>query len=159
MNELDFIETATNLAFFLDLINKKESTELPARLRALPRQEQLAYFIDNAPPRRLAELDLDLEKFTAWAQLADGLTDLARQYEPRGRVRSMTVFCAIPLRGTKQEWLDNELRRWDEHSVEPSRFIDVPGEHYTLMGPQHVAGFQGILRRELDRATGEQERG
>jgi acyl-CoA synthetase (AMP-forming)/AMP-acid ligase II/thioesterase domain-containing protein/acyl carrier protein len=155
MNELDFVETAANLAFFLELIDKKQSAELPARLRGLPREEQLRFFIDHAPRQRLAELDLDLARFTAWAELANGLTGLARDYDPRGRTRSMTVFYAIPLRGTKEDWLANELRRWDEHSLEPNRYVDVPGEHYTLMGPRHVAVFQAILRRELDRATGE----
>ncbi|MFD8386040.1 AMP-binding protein [Streptomyces sp. NPDC059679] len=157
MDELDFIETATNLAFFLDLINKKQSLDLPGQLRGLPKEEQLAHFLTIAPQGRLAELDLDLDKFTAWAELANGLTDLGRSYTPAGTTRSMTVFYAIPLRGTKEDWLDNELRRWDEHTTEANRYIDVPGEHYTLMGPQHVATFQAILRRELDRALGDGE--
>ncbi|MGI8312569.1 alpha/beta fold hydrolase [Saccharopolyspora hattusasensis] len=155
MDELDFVETAANLAFFLALINKKQSLELPTRLRGLSREEQLQYFIDIAPADRLAELDLTAEKFAAWAELADGLTDLGRSYQPSGAVRSMTVFYAVPLRGTKEDWLANELRRWDDYTTEPTRYIDVPGEHYTLMGPQHVATFQAILRRELDRAMGE----
>nr|BCN28621.1 non-ribosomal peptide synthetase [Streptomyces sp. SANK 60404] len=155
MNELDFVETAANLAFFLDLIDKKQSLELPGQLRDLPREEQLAHFIRIAPQRRLAELDLDVHKFGAWAELADRLTDLGRTYEPRGTVRSMSVFYAIPLRGTKEDWLANELRRWDAYTTEGVRYIEVPGEHYTLMGPRHVAEFQGILRRELDRAMGE----
>ncbi|OMI40162.1 putative NRPS-like protein [Streptomyces sparsogenes DSM 40356] len=155
MDELDFVETATNLAFFLDLINKKQSLDLPGQLRGLPKEEQLAHLLEIAPPGRLAELDLDLAKFTAWAELAGGLTDLGRTYTPTGTTRSMTVFYAIPLRGTKEDWLNNELRRWDEHTTEANRYIDVPGEHYTLMGPQHVAAFQAILRRELDRALGD----
>ncbi|MER6144760.1 non-ribosomal peptide synthetase [Streptomyces sparsogenes] len=155
MDELDFVETAANLAFFLDLINKKQSLDLPGQLRGLPKEEQLAHFLEIAPPDRLAELDLDLAKFTAWAELANGLTDLGRTYTPTGTTRSMTVFYAIPLRGTKEDWLNNELRRWDEHTTEANRYIDVPGEHYTLMGPQHVAAFQAILRRELDRALGD----
>ncbi|MFI1333628.1 AMP-binding protein [Streptomyces sp. NPDC020845] len=155
MDELDFIETAANLAFFLDLINKKQSLDLPGQLRGLPKEEQLAHFLTIAPQGRLAELDLDLDKFTAWAELANGLTDLGRSYTPTGTTRSMTVFYAIPLRGTKEDWLNNELRRWDEHTTEANRYIDVPGEHYTLMGPQHVATFQAILRRELDRALGD----
>ncbi|MER7183838.1 non-ribosomal peptide synthetase [Streptomyces hyaluromycini] len=155
MNELDFVETAANLAFFLELIDKKQSLELPAQLRHLEKDEQLAYFVDHAPEGRLAELDLTFEKFKAWAELADGLTDLGRSYAPGGEVRSMSVFYAIPLRGTKEDWLNNELRRWDEHTTEENRYIDVPGEHYTLMGPQHVAAFQSILRKELDRALGD----
>ncbi|MEW2118876.1 non-ribosomal peptide synthetase [Streptomyces sp. NPDC005474] len=154
MNELDFVETAANLAFFLALIDKKQSLDLPEQLRHLSRDEQLAYFIDIAPKARLAELDLTLEKFTAWATLADGLTDLGRTYAPSGSVRSMSVFYAIPLRGTKEDWLKNELSRWDEHCPDV-RYLDVPGEHYTLMGPNHVAVFQSILRKELDRALGD----
>ncbi|KOV77708.1 peptide synthetase [Streptomyces sp. NRRL WC-3618] len=154
MNELDFVETAANLAFFLALIDKKQSLDLPEQLRHLSRDEQLAHFIDIAPKARLAELDLTLEKFTAWATLADGLTDLGRTYAPGGSVRSMSVFYAIPLRGTKEDWLKNELSRWDEHCPDV-RYLDVPGEHYTLMGPNHVAVFQSILRKELDRALGD----
>ncbi|WP_432586727.1 non-ribosomal peptide synthetase [Streptomyces sp. HD1123-B1] len=155
MEELDFIETAVNLAFFLDLINKRQSLDLPAELRPLPREEQLTRLLRIAPPDRLAELDLDLARFTAWAELAHGLTDLGRGYHPSGTVRSMSVFYAIPLRGTKEDWLNDELRRWDEHTTGPNRYLDVPGEHYTLMSPQHVAAFQSVLRRELDRALGD----
>ncbi|MFH8365621.1 AMP-binding protein [Streptomyces sp. NPDC018031] len=155
MDELDFVDTAANLAFFLDLINKKQSLDLPDRLRHLPKEEQLRHFLELAPADRLRDLDLDMAKFTAWAELANGLTDLGRTYTPTGTTRSMTVFYAIPLRGTKEDWLENELRRWDEHTTEPNRYVDVPGEHYTLMGPQHVAAFQAILRKELDRALGD----
>ncbi|MFE0106729.1 AMP-binding protein [Streptomyces sp. NPDC059009] len=155
MNELDFTETAANLAFFLDLIGKKQSLELPAELRHLIREEQAARFIALAPDRRLAELDLDADAFAAWAGLADSLTDLGRSYEPSGTVASMTVFCAVPLRGTKEDWVTHELSRWDEYTRGPNRYVDVPGEHYTLMGPRHVAAFQAVLRRELDRSLAE----
>ncbi|MGR3933101.1 AMP-binding protein [Streptomyces sp. BRA346] len=152
MDELDYIETAVNLAMFLELISKQQALELPAQLRPLSKDEQLKHLIEIAPPDRLAELDLDLPRFTAWADLADGLTGLGRTYHPSGTARSMSVFYATPLRGTKEDWLNNELRRWDEHTREENRYLDVPGEHYTLMGPQHVATFQAILRTELDRS-------
>ncbi|MGW2424716.1 alpha/beta fold hydrolase [Streptomyces sp. NPDC001709] len=150
MEELDFAETATNLAFFLALIDKKQSLRLPALLRPLPREEQVARLIALAPAGRLAELDLTADRFAAWAELANSLTDLGRAYEPSGSVPSMSVFHAIPLRGTKQEWLDNELRRWDAFTTGPNHYLEVPGEHYTMLAPQHVAAFQAILRRELD---------
>ncbi|MGV9247145.1 AMP-binding protein [Streptomyces sp. NPDC003710] len=152
MDELDFIETAVNLAMFLDLISKQQAITLPAELRPLSKREQLSRLIDIAPPDRLAELDLDLERFTAWAELADGLTGLGRTYQPSGSVARMNVFYAVPLRGSKQDWLNNELKRWEDFTREAPRYIDVPGEHYTLMGPKHVAVFQSILRAELDRA-------
>ncbi|WP_406012887.1 alpha/beta fold hydrolase [Streptomyces sp. NBC_00984] len=158
MDELDFVETAANLAYFLALIDRKQSLELPGRLRGRPVEEQLAHLMSLAPPDRLAELDLDADKFGTWAELANRLTDLGRSYEPSGSVPSMNVFYAIPLRGTKEDWLNNELRRWDEYTTGPNRYIEVPGEHYTLMSPQHVASFQSILRRELDRALGDADR-
>ncbi|MDJ0382249.1 non-ribosomal peptide synthetase [Streptomyces sp. G-G2] len=158
MDELDFVETAVNLAFFLALIDKKQAGELPGSLRGLPREEQVARLLRLASPERLSELDLDREKFDAWAEVAARLTELGRGYEPSGTVPSMHVFYATPLRGTKQDWLDNELRRWDEHTTGPNRYVEVPGEHYTLMSNRHVATFQSVLRRELDLALGDADR-
>ncbi|MFE3319838.1 alpha/beta fold hydrolase [Nocardia sp. NPDC059195] len=152
MDELDFVETATNLAMFLELVTTAQAALLPDRLRPLPKEEQLIRLLELAPAGRVSELDLDLTKFRAWAELAAGLTELGGTYAPSGNVRSMAVFYAIPLRGTKQDWLDKELRRWDDFSRETNSYIDVPGEHYTLMGPQHVASFQATLRKELDQA-------
>ncbi|WP_121828319.1 non-ribosomal peptide synthetase [Streptomyces sp. S1] len=152
MDELDFVETAVNLAMFLDLVSEERAKALPAELRPLERREQLGRLLGLASPDRLAELDLDLERFTAWAELADGLTGLGRSYEPSGDVARMSVFYAVPLRGGKQEWLDRELSRWADFTREAPRYLDVPGEHYTLMGPRHVAAFQSILRAELARA-------
>ncbi|WP_406200604.1 non-ribosomal peptide synthetase [Kitasatospora sp. NBC_01560] len=152
MDELDFPETAANLAHFLELIDREQVRTFPDTVRHLGREEQTERLLALAAPRRLAELDLDADRFGTWADVADTLTDLGRTYTPSGDVRSVTVFHAVPLRGTRQEWLDNELRRWDEHSREENRYLEVPGEHYTLMGPRHVAAFQAVLRRELDRA-------
>jgi thioesterase domain-containing protein len=103
---------------------------------------------------RLAELDLDVVKFSAWVNVAQSLVNLGHTYEPAGDVKSVTVFYAVPLRGTKEVWLRDHLMQWDNFTRGPNRYVDVAGEHYTLMGPQHVASFQAILRRELDRALG-----
>lgn len=155
MHELDFVEGAVNLAFFLSLVTEAEAAELNAGMRELAgRDEQLELLWSRSSPERIAELDLDLPKFAAWVDLAQSLVDLGKEYEPSGTVRSLSVFYAIPLRGTKQEWLDEHLRRWDDFSREPNRYIDVPGEHYTMIGPDHVATFQAVLREELDRALG-----
>ncbi|MFE9701893.1 AMP-binding protein [Streptomyces sp. NPDC005930] len=152
MEELDFAETSVNLAFFLALVDREQARDLPGRLRGLPAEEQIARLTELFPSDRLAELDLDADRFGAWAELADALTDLGRTYRPSGSVPAMSVFYATPLRGTKEDWLANELRRWDEHATGTNRYIEVPGEHYTLMGPRHVAAFQATLRGELDRA-------
>jgi thioesterase domain-containing protein len=62
------------------------------------------------------------------------------------------VFYAEPLRGTKHEWLNFQLRRWNGFSRVPVRYVEVPGEHNSLLGPKHVATFQALLRAEIDRA-------
>jgi acyl-CoA synthetase (AMP-forming)/AMP-acid ligase II/thioesterase domain-containing protein len=154
MRELDQVEGAANLAFFLSLITKEQAAELSPRLRALPWPRPLEYLIDLASPERLAELDLDLPKFTAWAELAQSLIKVGRTYTPSGNVRSVTVFYATPLRGTKEEWLRDQLSKWDDFTRGPNRYVEVPGEHYTLMGPDHVTTLQAILHEELDRALG-----
>jgi thioesterase domain-containing protein/acyl-CoA synthetase (AMP-forming)/AMP-acid ligase II len=84
--------------------------------------------------------------------VAKSLLTLGRSYLPSGTIGSMTVFCAHPLRGTRQEWLNNELKQWDEFTRLRNRYIEVPGEHHTLMDPKHVYSFQSVLRAELDRA-------
>ncbi|WP_224367949.1 AMP-binding protein [Hyalangium versicolor] len=152
MNELNYTEGMLNLAFFLDLIKKSQTEELSNLLQPLSKQEQLDYIMKISPKKRLEELDLDVNKFGAWAELTQSLLKMGREYEPSGSVRSLSVFYAIPLAGTKQDWLNKQLKQWDRFAREPNRYIDVPGEHYTLMGAKHVSSFQAILRKELERA-------
>ncbi|MES4908380.1 MULTISPECIES: non-ribosomal peptide synthetase [unclassified Streptomyces] len=154
MNEITFTDGAINLALFLELIDAADIEELTATLRPLPEADQLAHLIDHAPPRRLTEVDLTLERFAAWVDLAQSMVHLGRAYEPSGSVGQVKVFYCTPLRGTKQEWLDNQLRHWDEFTRDANTYIEVDGEHYTLMSPQHVHTFQATLRQELARALG-----
>jgi thioesterase domain-containing protein len=62
------------------------------------------------------------------------------------------VFYAQPLWGTKDEWLKGQLKRWDDFTRSPNRYVDVSGGHHTLMDHKHVATFQVVLRTEIDRA-------
>jgi len=89
---------------------------------------------------------------TTEGAVAKSLSSLGRTYLPSGTIGSMTVFCAHPLRGTRQDWLNNELKQWDEFTRLRNRYIEVAGEHHTLMDPKHVYSFQSVLRAELDRA-------
>lgn len=152
MDELGFLDTAVNLAMFLELVTPAEAELLPSRLEPLPEDEQIDALLALASPGKLDELDLGPAEFTAWAGLAHSLTSLGRTYHPTGEVRTMTVFCADPLRGTRVDWIEKQLRRWDEHTAEPVRYVDVPGEHYTMIGPRHVHAFASVLRAELARA-------
>lgn len=151
---LDAIDCAVILAFFLSLIDRQQLRELPGELRHAGEQVY-AHLLDLAPRARLRELDLDLDlkRFRAWAQLSHALVQLGASYVPSGTVESVTVFHAEPLMGTKADWL-RELRRWDRLSRTPTRYIPVDGEHHTLLELRHVDGLHAAMRAELDRVTG-----
>ena len=152
MNEITFTDGAVNLALFLELIDPADVPRLTGTLRPLPEAEQLAYLVGHAPRRRLAELDLTVERFTSWVHLAQNMVHLGRDYAPSGAVERVRVFYCTPLKGTKEEWLNGQLREWDAFTRGPNTYIEVDGEHYTLMSPEHVRTFQATLRRELSRA-------
>jgi acyl-CoA synthetase (AMP-forming)/AMP-acid ligase II/thioesterase domain-containing protein len=149
LGKLDDTMGMLHLAFMLDLMKKERADELAVPLRAKPRSEQIEYIIAAAPKRRLEELDLDVPKFSAWVDLTMGLQRLGGVYEPSGQVSSVSVFHAIPLRGTKQEWV-KRVTEWDHFTREANRYIDVPGEHHTMMGPQYVGALQAALHKELE---------
>ncbi len=153
--KLDFVASTVRHAFFLSMIDRQQMAELPAQIRASG-DDPCARIMELAPPDRFAELGLDLAGFKAWAELAYSLVTIGQEYRPAGNIDSVTVFYATPLSGTKQDWLNTQLRRWDEFARARNRYIEVPGEHNSLLGPRHVAAFQAILRAELDRALGEQ---
>jgi acyl-CoA synthetase (AMP-forming)/AMP-acid ligase II/thioesterase domain-containing protein len=156
MNEITFTDGAINLALFLSLIGPDDIAPLRERLVKLSEADQLAYLIEQAPPRRLTELDLDLPGFAAWVEVAQAMVHLGRDYEPSGTVDMARVFYCEPLKGTKEDWLNLQLRAWGDFTRRGGRFIEVGGEHYTLMDPQHVQEFQAVLRRELGDALGKE---
>ncbi len=149
----DLIDIAVGFALFLSLIDKQQFRELPAQIRAAG-EDPYARLVQLARPERLAQLDLDVPKFRAWTDLTYSLVTTILAYEPSGTAGSMTVFCADPLWSTAAGWLA-ELRQWDQFTRRPNRYIQVEGEHHTLLEPRYVAGFQAVLRAEIQRALGD----
>ncbi|GLZ30673.1 peptide synthase [Lentzea sp. NBRC 105346] len=158
---LDFPVTISVLALFLGLITPEQSRAFPARLRGLPFERQCAEVIGAASQRRLAELDMNLEKFTNWMTLAESLKEIRVEYELSGTVPAITVFHGaepppLPIfDGVGQAegervWLER-LHDWDEFSDEPVRYVRVPGEHHTLTTRPHVVTLQSRMRQEIDR--------
>jgi acyl-CoA synthetase (AMP-forming)/AMP-acid ligase II/thioesterase domain-containing protein len=150
-HRLDFISSTVIVAFFLALIDRQQMLELPERIRAA-NANPCSEILRIAPATRVAELGLDLHKFEDWAALAYSLVMVGEAHIPTGTVKSATVFYAEPLRGSKHEWLNLHLRGWNGFSRMPIRYVEVPGEHNSLLGPKHVATFQALLRAEIDRA-------
>src|SRR5262249_15123515 len=149
------LDTAASLAFLLSLVSKEQALSLPAALRqrGLSPSEAISEFMQLAPKRRLDELALDARQFAAWVDVAFSLVKLGRTYDPSGAVEAMSVFYTTPpirYRGlTKEAWFAERLKRWDDFSRRPPRYIDLPAEHHSILG-QHVGLFQSLLRGELN---------
>jgi len=146
---------AISLAWFLALIDKDKMLELLGKYRGAD-PALCKYLYGLAPARRLVELNLDLPKFESWAALTYSLGRIAKTYEPTGSLECVTVLFTRPQAGTNHEWLKGwvevQIQRWDEFTRKPGRYVEVPGEHASLMDAQRVAGFQATLRAEIDRA-------
>ena len=156
MRQLDWVEVVLNLSYFLDLVGEAYAHEISPQMHQLSHEAVLDFIISKAPPTRMAEMALDKQKLTNWADLAYRMQAIAQHYDPSGMVASMDVFYAIPLSAvakSKQQWLEEHLSKWSEFVATPPRFHDVDGAHYTMISPTHVFTFQKTLRAAL------QERG
>ncbi|EIW74202.1 atromentin synthetase [Coniophora puteana RWD-64-598 SS2] len=150
MHEIDWTGGMLNLAYFLGLITKGDADRLHPQLKERAREEQLSVVWEMAPPGRLAELQLTPEKLDHWVAIAGSLIECGKDYTPSGDVAALDVFFAIPLRGSKDDWLNKQLKAWGQFSRDSPQYIDVPGQHYTLMDHEHVSQFQKVFRSRLE---------
>ncbi|KAG2136613.1 atromentin synthetase [Suillus bovinus] len=150
MHEIDWTGGMLNLSYFLGLVTKQDANELAPALRPLSRKEQLEVVWKLSPPERLIELQLTQQKLDHWVDIAGSLIECGKDYNPGGSVSALDVFYAIPLKGTKADWLNKQLKPWDGFSRGQATYTDVPGQHYTLMDFDHVPQFQKIFRSRLE---------
>ncbi len=57
----------------------------------------------------------------------------------------------MPIWGDKNAYLETMLRRWGDYSDNPVRYVEVPGQHHTVLGPDFVDRFQSVFKAELTR--------
>jgi len=151
---VDFTAIATAVAWVLELISTAQRDLLRTEIPGAPETvETCEYILRFAPKERLIELNLDLNRFLTWSRVAYVTEKLLYDNLTSGQIRAMTVFCSsgVAELATGSEWRQ-QLGRWAEFTAEPLRIIDVPGDHYSLMSPKHVAVFQALLRAEIDRS-------
>ncbi|KAF9244493.1 atromentin synthetase [Melanogaster broomeanus] len=146
MHEINWTGGMLNLSYFLGLITKQNAIDLEPILLPLTRKQNLDVVWAMSPPERLVELQLSPEKLDHWVNIAGSLIECGKQYNPSSSVSSLNVFYANPLRGTKADWLNKQLKPWEAFSRSDVSYTDVPGQHYTLMDFDHVPGFQKIFR-------------
>lgn len=152
MRQLDWTECVLHLSYFLSLINETLARQLARDLYKRPREEVLATVLTHVDGSRMAELSLTPLALYNWANLATRLQSLAMDYEPGGSIAHMDIFYCTPLAVmavSKQEWLDHHLTKWGSFCRQTPRFHEVGGEHYTMLAPEHVVGFQDTLNKAL----------
>jgi thioesterase domain-containing protein/acyl carrier protein len=146
----NFASTAVGLASLLQLLDTKQEEESLRKVQTEPPDwDPCEYLFQLAPRERLAELDLDFNKFSVWARVAHSLFTLSRSHLTSGTLEAMTIFYGDDAL-MDGEWRDR-IRRWDKFVRRP-KYVKVAGSHFTLMAPTHVAGFQAVLRAELNLA-------
>ncbi|KAG1782307.1 atromentin synthetase [Suillus placidus] len=150
MHEIDWTGGMLNLSYFLGLVSKYDANDLAHALRPLTRKEQLEVVWKLSPLERLVELQLTPEKLHHWVDIAGSLIECGKDYNPSGSVSAVDVFYANPLRGSKADWLNNQLKSWSGFSRGEPSYTDVPGQHYTLMDVDHVLQFHKIFRGRLE---------
>ncbi|KAK0707146.1 acyl-protein synthetase [Lasiosphaeria miniovina] len=158
MRQLSWNMCLLHLAYFLGLTTEERADAAEAdsddgsRFRGLSRAAALEQVVAEAGAPKLAELGLTRDALARWADVAFGLQSMAVDYEPLGSVAALDVFYAIPLRAvakSREEWLAVHLARWADFCTEKVRFHPVAGEHYTMIGPDHVDTFAHTLAAAL----------
>ncbi|KAK1456712.1 hypothetical protein CCUS01_09876 [Colletotrichum cuscutae] len=96
MRQFGWVECLANLFHFTKLIEQDQALQQIPMLRTFSKQEAVAHLRALSDSDRWLELGLGEEEFVKWADLASSLQHLARDYEPRGTIRSMDVFVADP---------------------------------------------------------------
>lgn len=168
MNELVWTEVLLNLCMFTGLIDVDAFDrtkhqllgEFPTlgTLDAEPEnsEEIIDWILAHSNQTRLKELGLSVHEIKRWAYIAFTITEQGRTYEPTGLVENvlLTIFCAVPLpsMGTREAYKANQLLKWKGYA-RTVEFVDVEGEHYTMLSEEHVSSFAAKLRAALALAS------
>ncbi|OAG01874.1 acyl-protein synthetase [Paraphaeosphaeria sporulosa] len=143
-----------HLSHFLGLITENVSDQYEADLvyRGVSPTEAIEIVYNMADKSRWDELKLEADSLARWVNVAFGLQRMASDYYPSGQVKSLDIFYCTPLKAiadSRETWRDKYLRRWADFVHEPPRFHAVDGEHYTMIGADHVASFAQTLMQAL----------
>ncbi|KAH9487379.1 putative NRPS-like protein biosynthetic cluster [Psilocybe cubensis] len=167
VKELVWVETLLNLSMFLALIRSEDFEHFKTALllqnpggdsdlEPANSRQLIEWTFAHCNQERLAELNMPIEYFHRWVNVAYDVSFTGRTYVPSGCVESAltTVFCAIPLpsMGTREEYKRDRLSKWKDYSGKNFEMIDVDGEHYTMISEIHVESFAAKMRDALHRA-------
>lgn len=154
LEQLNWSELAANLAMFLALIPQEEIQGVEDELKADPsltKEQQVQIILQYADKQRCEELDVTPEYLLRWIDLAMAVNGLGRTYNPSGKQKNLHVFYAHPIlaMGSKEEYLANHLKKWDEFADGKIRYIEADGAHYTMLNEVNARTFQTKIRNIL----------
>ena len=152
MQMLDWTAGLLHIAHFTGIITEHRSEVLVEELRGLSQEQQVAKLLAESDQQRCAELALTHASLWTWVKVAWSLQKIGWEYDPSGSVCRLDVFYCQPLKvvaRTREEYREIKLRHWADFVQEPVRFHEVDGQHYTMIGPDHVPTFQARLKEAL----------
>ncbi|KAG1741641.1 atromentin synthetase [Suillus lakei] len=120
-NQIDWTGGMLNLSYFLGLVSKHDANDLAPALRPLTRKEQLEVG-GSCRPLNVSSSSSGRPRSLITGWTSPGLSlRCGKDYNPSGSVSAVDVFYAIPLRGSKADWLNDQLKPWSGFSRgEPS---------------------------------------
>jgi thioesterase domain-containing protein len=94
--------------------------------------------------------------FAVWSKMVKCMQDVSRAHKLAGVVDEIVVFrtSGLPQGADEGRW-GACLENWN-HRVRRARYVDVPGDHLSVLAPKNVAKFHAILRGQLREADAAQ---
>ena len=152
MRMLDWTAGLLHIAHFCGIITEQYSEDLVDKLRELPQPEQVMELLAKSDQARCTELALTHESLSSWVKVAWSLQKIGWEYDPSGSVSHMDIFYCQPLKivaRTREEYQKTNLNHWADFVRDGVKFHEVDGEHYTMIGSEHVPRFQQTLKKAL----------
>jgi acyl-CoA synthetase (AMP-forming)/AMP-acid ligase II/thioesterase domain-containing protein len=152
MRKLDWTAGMVHIAHFCSIITEERSEELLHKLRPLPHSEQVSKLLAESDPVRCTELALTQEGLHNWTDVSWSLQKIGWEYDPSEDVSHMDIFYCQPLKDVARnrvEYRKDHLNHWVHFIRNDLKFWEVDGQHYTMIGPDHVFRFQQTLKKAL----------
>ncbi|KAJ5634737.1 Thioesterase [Penicillium herquei] len=152
MRKLDWTAGLVHIAFFCQIITEDHAEAFAPVLRGLPEDEQIDKLLAQSDPVRTAELGLTHDSLHTWVNVAFSLQKIGWNYDPSGSVSCMDVFFCQPLKdvaSSREEYRYEKLNHWIDFVRDDLKYHEVGGEHYTMIGPEHVPKFQQTLKNVM----------
>ena len=152
MRKLDWTAGMVHIAHFCSIITEQRSEELLLELRPLPHNDQVSRLLAESDPQRCAELALTAEGLQNWTDVSWSLQKMGWDYDPSGEVPHMDIFYCQPLKDVARnrvEYRKDHLNHWVDFIKHDLKFWEVDGQHYTMIGQEHVPKFQQTLKKAL----------